>query len=183
MDDGCTWVCSHGSLPWEVRQMRQLLEGNSYVSLWSWFSDSHDMHKLQTCSLSLLHCLSLFMGAWLTVQALFVHVTSGMLLDCGGWPTSHPSSANLIAGDCFHFIVLHSISLSYILLTHLGEMGEKDYLTRCDVVVWLNDYYSKPHFSCTPHTINHEGYLAYIRKKERINRMNNRSSLIIHMTH
>ena len=63
--DGRTWVFSHGGLPWEVRQMRHLLKIDCYVSLWSWFSDSHNMHKLQTCSMSLLHCLSLLTGAWL----------------------------------------------------------------------------------------------------------------------
>ena len=61
-----TWILSHfPSLVVSQHMKVNVLKIDCYVSLWSWFSDSHNMHKLQTCSMNLLHCLSLLTGAWL----------------------------------------------------------------------------------------------------------------------
>ena len=68
MDDRCTWVCSHGSLPWEIWLMRQLLKIDYCISPIVECSVKRWHAQTQTCSPRLLSCLCFLMGTWLTVQ-------------------------------------------------------------------------------------------------------------------
>ena len=81
------------------------------------FSDSHNMHKLQTCPLGSSPLSELLDGCLSTLQALFVHVRP----ECS---TTAANDRLFIRLGLTVYLERVSDSLSYILLlTHLEEMG------------------------------------------------------------
>ena len=78
--DGCTRVCSHGGLPWEVWLMRQLLKIDYCFSPIVECSVKWWHAQTQTWSPRLLSCLCFLMGTWLQYRPLFVRPPSNALV-------------------------------------------------------------------------------------------------------